>query len=189
MNHLGTKILETERLVLRPFKETDVDNMYNNWASSDNVTKYLSWPTHESKEMTKAIIDLWVSQKEDIKNYQWCIEWKAAQQAIGSLGIVRLEEEINAVEIGYCIGEYYWNRGITSEALKEVIKFMFEEVKCNRIVARHDTRNVNSGKVMIKSGLKYEGTLLEAGKNNTGICDIALYGMTKKMYLSRQKKD
>ena len=41
MNHLGTKILETERLVLRPFKETDVENMYHNWASNNIVTKLL----------------------------------------------------------------------------------------------------------------------------------------------------
>ncbi len=48
MNHLGTKILETDRLVLRPFKETDVEDMYYNWASSDQVTRYLTWPTHTS---------------------------------------------------------------------------------------------------------------------------------------------
>lgn len=53
MNHLGTKTLETERLVLRPFKETDVEDMYQNWASNNNVTKYLTWPTHTSKDITK----------------------------------------------------------------------------------------------------------------------------------------
>ena len=42
MNHLGAKTLETKRLVLRPFKETDVEDMYQNWASNNNVTKYLT---------------------------------------------------------------------------------------------------------------------------------------------------
>jgi ribosomal-protein-alanine N-acetyltransferase len=182
MNHLGTKTLETERLVIRPFKENDVDDMYDNWASNNNVTRYLTWPTHTSKDITKSVVDLWVSKNEDVKNYQWCIEWKANQQAIGSIGIVHMEEEINSVEVGYCIGAEYWHRGITSEAFKEVIKFLFEKVECNRIYARHDKCNPNSGQVMKKSGLLYEGTLSEAGKNNTGICDVVIYGITKKIY-------
>jgi ribosomal-protein-alanine N-acetyltransferase len=185
MNHLGTVPLETERLRLRPFKESDIDDMYTNWASSDTVTKYLTWPTHKSKEITKMIVGLWLNKNEERQNYQWCIEWKANHQAIGSFGVVQLDENIDAVEIGYCIGESYWNMGITTEAFKEVIKFMFEEVKCNRIFAKYDISNPNSGKVMKKAGLEYEGTLLEAGKNNTGICDIVVYGITKKMYLSR----
>lgn len=183
MNHLGTKTLETERLTLRPFKETDVENMYHNWASNANVTKYLTWPTHSSLDITKSVVDSWVSKNEDIKNYQWCIEWKENQQAIGSFGIVHMDEEIDSVEIGYCIGEEYWNKGVTSEAFKEVIRFLFEEVGCNRIFARHDVCNPNSGKVMKKSGLLFEGTLLEASKNNTGICDVAIYGITKKLYV------
>jgi [ribosomal protein S5]-alanine N-acetyltransferase len=182
MNHLGTKTLETGRLILRPFRKTDLEDMYHNWASNSNVTKYLTWPTHTSMEITKSVLDLWVSQYEDVKNYQWCIEWKANKQAIGSLGIVHMEKELNAVEIGYCIGEEYWNKGITSEALQEVIKFLFEKVDCNRIAARHDVCNPNSGKVMKKSGLLYEGTLLQAGKNNTGICDMVVYGITRKIY-------
>lgn len=185
MNHLGTVILETKRLRLRPFKEGDVTDMYNNWASSDNVTRYLTWPTHESKEITKMIVDLWVSKNEEEKNYQWCIEWKANHQAIGSFGVVSLDEDIDAVEIGYCIGEKYWNKGISTEAFKEVIKFFFEEVKCNRIFAKHDLKNPNSGIVMKKAGLEYEGTLPEAGRNNTGICNIAIYGITRKMYFSK----
>jgi len=68
MNHLGTKILETDRLVLRPFKETDVEDMYYNWASSDQVTRYLTWPTHTSKDITKSVVDLWISKNEDMKN-------------------------------------------------------------------------------------------------------------------------
>ncbi len=182
MNHQGTAVLETERLVLRPFKKSDVKDMYNNWASQDNVTRFLTWPTHSSEEITQSIVNLWVSKNEDIKNYQWCIEWKANNQAIGSFGVVHMDEDINAVEIGYCIGEEYWNRGITSEAFQEVIKFLFDRVECNRIFARHDVCNPNSGKVMKKSGLLYEGTLLEAGKNNTGICDVVIYGITKKIY-------
>lgn len=186
MKHLGTVLLETERLILRPFRENDVDDMYNNWASSDNVSKFLTWPTHESKEVTKSVIDLWVSQNESLQNYQWCMEWKENHQAIGSMGVVHFDEATQAAEIGYCIGEDYWHRGITAEALTEVMRFLFEEVQCNRIMAKHDYNNPNSGKVMKKAGLEYEGTLLEAGKNNTGICDLVIYAITRNRYINRQ---
>lgn len=182
MNHLGTVFLETERLILRPFRKTDVEDMYNNWASSDNVTKFLTWPSHSSKEISKKVVDLWVSNIEDLRSYQWCIEWKENHQAIGSLSVVQIDEAVDAVEIGYCIGEAYWHMGIMAEAFKEVIKFLFEKVGCNRIYAKHDVLNPNSGRVMKKAGLKYEGRLLEAGKNNTGICDLDIYGLTKSMY-------
>ncbi len=185
MNHLGTITLETQRLILRQFKENDANDMYNNWASNRHITKYLTWPTHSSIDVTKMIIDSWILRYNDIDNYQWCIEYKGNNQAIGSLAIVDIEENINAVEVGYCIGEDYWNKGIMTEAFKRVIKFLFEEVGCNRIYAKHDTNNPNSGKVMVKAGLKYEGTLIEAGKNNMGICDLAVYGITKSMYYSR----
>jgi ribosomal-protein-alanine N-acetyltransferase len=61
--------------------------------------------------------------------------------------------------IGYCIGRKWWHSGITSEALESVIQFLIEEVGLNRIESRHDPRNPNSGAVMKKCGMKYEGTL------------------------------
>lgn len=60
--------------------------------------------------------------------------------------------------------------------------FLFDEVKVNRIEARHDPRNPNSGKVMLKCGLRYEGTRIQADRNNaSGLCDVALYGLVRSM--------
>jgi len=187
MQHSGTVLLETERLILRQFREGDASDMYHNWASSQNVTKYLTWPPHQSAEVSQMVITSWIEGYSSLSNYQWCMEYKENHQAIGSFGIVHMDENTQAVEIGYCIGEDYWNKGITSEAFKRVIQFLFDEVGCNRIYARHDVNNPNSGKVMIKSGLEYEGTLIEGGKNNTGICDVAVYGLTKRMYTNKSK--
>ena len=88
------------------------------------------------------------------------------------------------VHIGYCIGRKWWNNGITSEALKELIRFFFEEVCVNRIESRHDPRNPNSGKVMTKHGLKYEGTMRQSDINNQGICDAAFYALLSEDYFS-----
>ena len=81
------------------------------------------------------------------------------------------------MHIGYCIGKRWWNKGITSEALNELIKYFFEEVQVNRIESRHDPLNKNSGKVMIKCGMKYEGIMRKAYINNQGICDCSMYAL------------
>lgn len=187
MIHLGTKILETERLILRPFRAEDAIDMYNNWAGNDHVTQFLTWQTHTSVEVSKRVISDWLTSADDLQNYQWCIEYKENHQAIGSIGQVSFMEATESLEIGYCIGEDYWRKGIMTEALREVIRFFFRETGVNRVAAVHDVNNKNSGRVMIKAGLLYEGTMKEAGRNNLGLCDIAIYGLTKKMYLTNER--
>ena len=90
-----------------------------------------------------------------------------------------INEDVSMVHIGYCIGKNWWHKGITSEALKAVMDYLFDVVGVNRIESRHDTRNPNSGKVMMKCGMKYEGTLRSADKNNQGICDVSYYALLK----------
>ena len=184
MNHQGTGVLETQRLILRPFKETDAETMFKNWAGNDNVTRYLTWPTHVCVDVTMAVIASWIQQYANPQCYEWCIENKENHQAIGSIGVVAINETIEAAEIGYCIGDDFWFRGITAEALKAVIQFLFEEVGINRIAAKHDPRNPNSGRVMAKCAMTYEGTQRKAGKNNTGICDVVTYSILKEEYLA-----
>ena len=179
MNHLGTKTIETKRLILRKFIINDDKDMYKNWASNDEVTKFLTWPSHKNIEVSKSVINLWIKEEELEKNYQWCIELKENGEAIGSIAAVNINEDIEAVEIGYCIGKDYWKQGIVSEALKALIDFFFKEVQVNRIEAKHDTNNPNSGKVMNKCGMKFEGIKRKGGINNTGICDLAHYAILK----------
>ncbi len=182
MNHLGTKTLETERLILRKFKLSDVKDMYYNWANDDDVTRHITWPTHNSMEVTEKVVAGYVTDSERDTYYHWCIELKDTNVAVGSIGAFRLYDDLKTAEVGYCIGKQYWNKGITTEALNEVIRFLFEEIGYNRIEARHDTKNPASGIVMKKSGMQLEGILRQAGKNNTGICDSAVYAILKEDY-------
>ncbi len=183
MNHLGTKTIETDRLILRKFELTDVEDMYNNWANDDDVTRYITWPTHKNMEDTEKVITGYVNDSVKDNYYHWCIVLKETNEAVGSIGAFRLFDDLEMAEVGYCIGKKYWNKGITTEALNEIICFLFDEVGYNRIEARHDTKNQASGKVMSKSGLKFEGILRQGGKNNTGICDSAVYAILKEDYI------
>lgn len=102
MTHKETKVLETERLFLRRFKIEDAQNMFDNWASNPNVTKFLTWDPHENVEITKLIINDWLKGYEEDNYYQWAIEVKENGELIGSISVVRINENVNEVEIGYC---------------------------------------------------------------------------------------
>ena len=179
MKHCGTQKLETERLILRRFVIEDSAAMYRNWASDNAVTKYLTWPAHTSQEITKSVIEGWMNSYADERFYQWAIVLKDKGEPVGSIGVVHMNEDVSMMHIGYCIGKTWWNKGITSEALKAVMDFLFDTVDVNRIEARHDPGNPNSGRVMKKCGMKYEGTLRSSDRNNQGICDACYYGLLK----------
>ncbi len=182
MKNIGTQTIETKRLILRRFRVSDAADMFKNWANDDEVTKFLTWPAHHSVEDTKGLLTNWVDGYTSSDKYEWCIELKEIGQAIGSIGGMNVNEAVNSVEVGYCISRKYWHQGIVSEALVAVVKFFFEEVDVNRISARHDVNNPNSGKVMLKCGFTYEGTRRQSDINNTGICDVAYYGLLKEDY-------
>lgn len=176
--HKGTQTVETKRLILRRFRLDDDRAMFKNWASDDKVTKYLTWPTHGSVEISRMVLSDWVAGYEKDDFYQWAITLKAlGDEPIGSISGFDLNNEIAKVEIGYCIGRAWWHQGIMSEALQAVMDYLFDQVGMNRIQACHDPRNPNSGKVMMKCGMKFEGTLRRFGRNNQGICDVSIYAL------------
>jgi ribosomal-protein-alanine N-acetyltransferase len=182
MTHLGTKLLETERLILRKFEKTDAEAMFRNWASDPEVTKFLMWKPHASIEVSQTVIDEWVTAYAKDDYYQWAIVPRDLGEPIGSIAVVKVDDETKMVHIGYCIGTRWWSKGYTSEALTRLVKFFFEEVGVNRVESRHDPRNPNSGAVMMKAGLKFERTLTQADWNNQGICDVSYYAILADGY-------
>ena len=179
MKHQGTQVLETERLILRRFRIEDADLMFKNWASDPEVTKYLMWPTHPNTDVTRAVLEDWLKHYPEENYYHWVITLKETNEPVGSMAVMEQDERTAKAHIGYCIGRKWWHQGITSEALKAVMDFLFDEIGFNRIESRHDPRNPNSGKVMMKCGMKYEGTMRSADWNNQGICDECFYALLK----------
>jgi len=182
MKHQGTRILETDRLMLRPFLSEDARAMFDNWASDPEVTKFLSWPAYQSIDDAHAILKIWLEDYKKPDFYQWAIVLKELNQPIGSISVVNLDHRVDMAEIGYCIGKPWWGRGIMPEAMQAVMSYLFEEVGCQRIEAGHDPNNPASGAVLRKCGLKYEGTLRHRIRSNRGITDVAWYSMLHSEY-------
>lgn len=178
ITHKGTKTIETPRLILRRARLGDAKAMYNNWASDPEVTKYLTWPPHDSVEVTEDILKSWVAGYEKDNYYQWVIVPKDNEdQPIGSLLAACKDDRIGSFHIGYCIGKAWWHRGIMTESLQAVIDYLFNQVHAGRVESRHDPNNPHSGDVMKKCGMIYEGTARQSDWNNQGICDACYYAI------------
>lgn len=179
MNNIGTKTLETERLILRRFCMEDAEPMFRNWTSDSEVAKFVRWKQHTDSEEMKDLLDSWIKRYSDTAYYNWAIKLKQTREVIGNISVIKLDEEIEAAEIGYCMGKNWWGQAIMPEALRAVIRFLFDKVGMNRISACHDSNNTKSGRVMIKSGMKYEGTMRAVAKNKYGIYDRVWYSILK----------
>ena len=116
MEHKGTVTLETGRLVLRRFTLADAEAMYENWASEEAVTEYLTWPAHGSVDATRAVLADWVKGYESTDFYQWAIELKQLGQVIGSISVTAQNPAVSGCELGWCIGSRWWGQGIMPEA-------------------------------------------------------------------------
>lgn len=89
MNHIGTREIATERLTLRRFEIEDAENMFYNWANDPEVTKYLTWPAHESVDTTETILkNGYLSMTK--RFYQWAIELNDLEQPIGTISVIKL---------------------------------------------------------------------------------------------------
>lgn len=137
MKHKGTKELQTNRLILRAFKETDAEEMYENWANDERVAKYLTWQAHKNVDETKMICKMWEEESLKLNSYQWLIILKDTNVKIGSISLVSVCEKEKAAEVGYCIGYNWWGQGYVPEALKTVLEYL-KEIGFVRIVAKYD---------------------------------------------------
>lgn len=183
MHHIGTKEIETDRLLLRRFTKADAQAVYDNYASDELATKYLTWPSHQDVSVTEAILDTWVEGYGDLSQYKWAITLKRnPSEALGDItaSIPHDFDKIDACEIGYVLSPKHWGQGYMSEAMKAVTKYLLKEAGFNRVIARHDVANPASGKVMQKAGLQFEGIHRQGSLNNTGIIDTAQYAILKE---------
>jgi ribosomal-protein-alanine N-acetyltransferase len=155
--------LETERIILRPYTMDDLDTLADILKDPD-VMRFMpgnSPLTREKSEKTlKTIIDHW--EKHDYG--WWAVTLKGNPQAIGWCGLGLLDET-GETEVLYLLDKPYWNHGITSEAVKASLRYGFEELKLDRIIALAFHENIGSRRVMEKCNLTYMKDAVYFGLN------------------------
>ena len=149
--------LETERLRLRPFRLDDAEAMFAGWTGDDEVTKYLTWPTHRSVEDTKALLARWVAEYERPERLNFAIELKEeGNKLIGGIDVVRYED--GCPVLGYNLSRPYWGRGVMTEACRRLLDYLFSQGYAEvRIAAM--VENVGSRRVIEKCGGEYVDTV------------------------------
>lgn len=175
------KSLETERLLLRPFQETDAADVYE-YAKNPNIGPHAGWPPHQSIEDSIRIVKMFIEE-----NDVWALVLKENNKVIGSLGLHK--DKLRSVDdikmLGYVLSEDYWGHGLVAEASKTAINYAFEELSISLLSIHHYPFNNQSKRVIEKCGFTYEGTLRRATTLYDGsVYDLVCYSMTSEEWKS-----
>jgi ribosomal-protein-alanine acetyltransferase len=166
--NISNVILETDRLILRAWEITDLDDFFE-YASVEGVGEKAGWEHHKSKDKSLEILKMFIEEKK-----VFAIVLKENQKVIGSIGIEELSEELdkdldNLVgrELGYVLNKDYWNKGIMKEAVSKVVDYCFNTLKLNFLMASYFNHNIASKKVLENLNFKfYKDIIIETGYNN-----------------------
>lgn len=150
-----TPILETERLTLRPITCADAEAIFNNWTSDSEVAKFMRWSRHANLSVTTE----WLKLEEAATgsgNYNWGFVLKSSGELIGAGGLVWSGSH-QMYELGYNIMKAEWGKGLTTEASREMLRFVKEELGQGKMYCCHAIENIASQKVIEKLGFAYAG--------------------------------
>ena len=173
--------LNTERLILRRLSLSDQNDIFE-YASIPEVSNYLPWEPHKSIADTLEFLKLVEQEFNDLKFIVFGIELKTEKKLIGTIALRNWDKPDRCIDVGYAISKKYWNKGLTTEAVKAVIKFGFEKLNANRIEAHCDENNTASYRVMEKAGMKYEGTLRQKVLIKNKFMNMKFYSILREEY-------
>ena len=148
--------IETERLILRPFRQSDLQNFYE-YASVDGVGEMAGWKHHESIEESQKILDMFIAEDKTL-----AIVFKETDKVIGSLGIENYGREealtefhgYRGREIGYVLSKDHWGQGLMPEAVNAVVDYLFNDRDLDFLLCGYLDFNAQSKRVQEKCGFK-----------------------------------
>jgi len=149
---MHVKTLETERLILRELNLDDLESFYQ-YAKKPNIGPNAGWHPHQSIDESLKILKMMIHEDE-----VWCITLKSNKQMIGTIGLhVRNFDNAmaNRKEIGYVLDDTYWGQGLMVEAVNAVLLFAFYDVELDEVVCGHMVSNIQSRRVIEKTGFIY----------------------------------
>ena len=173
-------ILETERIILRPWEETDAEECYK-YAKDPMVGPPCGWPVHTDVEHSRQVIRDVLMDPET-----FAIVLKETGLPVGSIGLHRndVAKKEDELELGFWIGAPYWGQGLVPEAAREILRYAFEDLKLNRVWCCYYEGNEKSKRAQEKLGFKYQWTSENVpvkllGETRTGYVNL----MTKEEWL------
>jgi [ribosomal protein S5]-alanine N-acetyltransferase len=158
MHFLGLpEKIETQRLVLQRLRYEDAEEIFYAYASKPEVTKYLSWRTHESINETRTFLQYAIDTWNRGMDYSYSVRLKESNQLIGGFGFVN---DPGKVQFGYAFSPAHWNQGYATEVCKKAMTLIRDLPEVYRVGTFVDTGNIASVRVLEKCGLVKEATLM-----------------------------
>lgn len=183
MKILDSKIpsLVSQRITLRAFQLSDAKEVQRQ-AGSPKIAATTATVPHPYLD---GMAEAWMSKHEELFQkglvVNWAIELNETNALVGCISL-DINKTHQRGEIGYWIGEEYWNKGYCSEAAIEVIRYGFKVLNLNKITSRHMSANPSSGKVMQKAGMLKEGYLKQDFCKNGQFVDMVVYGLLREEF-------
>ena len=153
---ISNVIIETKRLIIRPWKNEDLNDFYE-YASVDGVGQMAGWNPHKSKEESQEILKIFIEDKK-----VFSLELKANRKVIGSIGLEESEVDLGEPytslrgrEIGYVLSKEYWGHGLMPEAVMSVMDYCYKDLNCEFLQCSHAVKNEQSKRVIEKIGFQY----------------------------------
>ena len=190
LTHLGTKTIETERLILRRFEYSDIDSMLRNWIADEQTQWDYGEPSYETPEAVRELFDkkYVVSYSRD-DYYRWAVIEKKSKEYIGQIAYFSVDTENQHGEIEYVIGSSFQGKGYATEMTKAVIAFGFDKIHFNRIEIDCRTENEASRRVIEKCGLTYEGVFRDFFWRKDHFEGRRVYSVLKNEWKKEWKKE
>ena len=172
-------VLETPRLILRTVAMRDAADIYG-YSRDPEVARHVLWDAHRSVADSRAYIRFIQRQYRDGAPSSYAIVLKETERVIGTIGFMAYSEENSTVEVGYSLARAQWNRGLMTEALNALLELSFDRMHLHRVEAQHEVSNPSSGRVMLKCGMRHEGTLRGRIFNKGRFTDVELYAILRE---------
>lgn len=172
--------LQTSRLILRPFVEDDVDDVYD-YASNPEVGPCAGWPAHKDKEETRRVLKIFMESGSDL-----AVVDKETMRVIGSISLMsdHYRLGLNVKEIGAVLKQEYWHKGLIPEAITCLLAYAFDTCDLDLVSAYCVDVNDRSRHMIESMKFYYEGTLrLAAQRYDGSVYDYRCYSMKKEEYL------
>lgn len=163
---------------MRKLSMRDAGDMFE-YASVPEMTDHVTWEHHRTLGDSMHFLRIIIQQYEFGNPTPWGIVYKENNKLIGTIGFHYWLKDHMRAELGYALSKDYWNHGLMTEALTEVIRFGFDSMRLNRIEGRCELMNASSERVMDKCGMKLEGTLRQQMFVKGVYKDLKLYSIIR----------
>ena len=180
-------VLETPRLIIRPAKMRDAEDVFR-YASDPEVARYVLWTPHRTPADSRSFIRSLQRQYRASQPSSCLCVLRETGAAVGSIGFTSYQHDILTAEVGYSFARPLWNRGLATEALAAFLELCFDRMRLHRVEAVHDTDNPASGRVLAHCGMKPEGVIRQRVFNKGQWRDVQLWSLLSEEYEAMRRR-